>query len=124
MAICSQCEQPIKGNQYEDALSVGRSFSEPRRFGYDMQIFHFECVEEAMSLTDLANREPAQFNKWAIWAIKQERDQREALEKQFKAEMETIHRALHALPYPLNEEYMAELYDENPRLNADDTLTT
>ena len=123
MATCSQCDQPIEGNQYEDALSIGRSFSGPRSFGYDVQIFHFKCVEEAMSLTDLANREPAQFNKWAIWAIKQERSQREALEKRVKTELETIHRALHALPYPLNEKYMAELYDGSPPSDAASTLT-
>lgn len=76
-----------------------------------------------MSLTDLANREPAQFNKWAIWAIKQERSQREALEKRVKTELETIHRALHALPYPLNEKYMAELYDGSPPSDAASTLT-
>lgn len=123
MAKCSQCNQPIEGNRYEDALSVGWNFSEPRRIGHEVRILHFECVEEVISLTDLANREPAQFNKWAIWSIRRERAQREALEKQFKAELETIHRAIHALPYPLNEEYIAELYGENPPLNADGTLT-
>ena len=118
MSTCSQCRQPIEGNKYEDAISVGRHFSGPTSFGYDVRIFHFECVEEAMSLANLASQEPAQFSKWAIWAIKRERDQREALEKKLTAELETIHRALHALPYPLNEAYMAELYDANPRLDA------
>ena len=118
MATCSQCGQPIEGNKYEDAISVGRHFSGPRSFGYDVRILHFECVEEAMPMTDLAHQEPTQFHKWAIWAIKRERDQREALEKKFTAELETIHRALHALPYPLNEAYMAELYDADPRLDA------
>ena len=111
MAKCSQCDQPIEGNRYEDALSVGTSFSDPRRIGYDVQILHFECVEKVMSLTDLANREPAQFNKWAIWAITKERDQREALETKIQAEFELIHRALHALPSDMIVKYMEELYD-------------
>ena len=98
---CSKCSQPIQGNRWEDAISTHVYGATPDHGGF----FHFECVEDPARL-------PAeQFQKYAVWHMCRDRQERQAFEARVNQEFEIIHRALHALPTELTVSYMAEIYD-------------
>ena len=63
MMFCPACREPIDDNPINSALLLpsGAPADTPRL------PHHFACVPDPSELT------PAQFQKWAIWAIEQQR---------------------------------------------------
>ena len=96
---CTNCELPIEGNRYDNAITIDRR-------GWRVEVLHFECVDDPTQL------HPEQFQKWTAWWMKHEREEREAHQEKVDADLQLIHRSLHALPPNLNHEYIDELYGE------------
>ena len=96
---CTNCELPIVGNRYDNAITIDRR-------GWREEVLHFGCVDDPTQL------HPEQFRKWAAWWMKHEREEREAHQEKVDADLQLIHRARQALPQNLNHEYIDELYGE------------
>lgn len=105
---CGKCDQLIRGNRWEDAIST-RTTTSMRDGG---PFVHFECVDDPMNLP------PDQFQKYAAWRMNRDRQERQAFEAYVKRELEIIHRALHALPTELTEAYTTEIYDSTADVEA------
>ena len=96
---CTQCERPIAGDVYENAVIVDID-------GYREEFLHFECVANVGLLG------PGQFRKYSAWWMERQRERLEAFTEHVNAELAMIHRAIHALPNHLNQGYIDEIYCE------------